>query len=101
MAHTHNDSELKPLVIPASETASRMAQAAGNFLDTLTPALREQAALPFDGNERFRWHYIPIEMWERKGVSLKALSAKQQDGGVRAYGERFECERLSESPRYH
>ena len=79
MAHIHTDSELKPLVIPASATASAMAEAAGNFLDTLTPPLREQAALPFDGNERFRWHYIPIEMWERKGVSLKALNTKQQE----------------------
>jgi len=79
VAHTHNDAERKPLVIPASATAERMAQAAGNFLDTLPPALREQAALPFDGNERFRWHYIPIEMWERKGVSLQDLNEKQQE----------------------
>ncbi len=79
MAHTHNDSQLRPLVIPASETAAQMAQAAENFLDTLTPRLREQAALPFDGNERFRWHYIPVEMWKRKGVSLKELNAKQQE----------------------
>ena len=79
VAHTHTHSERKPLFIPASETASRMAQAAGNFLDTLTPPLREQAALPFDGNERFRWHYIPIEMWEREGVSLKELNTKQQE----------------------
>ena len=78
MAHTHTDTELKPLFIPASATAERMAQTAGNFLDTLTPALREKAALPFDGNERFRWHYIPIEMWEREGVSLKELDTKQQ-----------------------
>ena len=56
-----------------------MARAAGNFLDTLTPELREKAALPFDGNERFRWHYIPIELWEREGVSLKALNEQQQD----------------------
>ena len=82
VAHTHTDAELKPLVIPASATAERMAQAAGNFLDTLTPPLREQAALPFDGNERFRWHYIPIEMWDRKGVSLKELNEKQQEAAL-------------------
>ena len=79
MAHTHTDAELKPLVIPASATAERMARAAGNFLGTLTPALREKAALPFDGNERFRWHYIPIEMWERKGVSLTELNEQQEE----------------------
>jgi len=79
VAHTHNDSQPKPLVIPASATAARMAQSASNFLDTLTPSLRQKAALPFDGNERFRWHYIPIEMWEREGVSLKELNPKQQE----------------------
>lgn len=78
VAHTHNDSHPKPLVIPASATAALMAQAAADFLDTLTPSLRTQAALPFDGNERFRWHYIPIEMWAREGVSLKELNEKQQ-----------------------
>ncbi len=78
MVHTDSNSQSKVLVVPASETASQMANVAVNFLDTLTPALREKAALPFDGNERFRWHYIPIEMWEREGVSLKELNQKQQ-----------------------
>ena len=78
VAHTHSNSQT-PLVIPASETAERMAQAAGNFLDVLPPTLREKACQPFDGNERFRWHYIPIEMWERQGVSLKELNANQQE----------------------
>ena len=69
----------KPIVIPASETAEHMTRAASNFLDVLSPSMREKANLPFEGNERFRWHYIPIEMWERQGVSLKELNAKQQD----------------------
>ena len=79
MAHTHTHPEQKPLFIPASETAEQMAHAAGNFLDTLTPALRQKAGLPFDGNERLRWHYIPIEMWEREGVSLNELNTQQQE----------------------
>lgn len=69
----------KPTVIPASETAEQMTKAAVNLLDVLTPELREKACQPFDGNERFRWHYIPIEMWERQGVSLIELNAKQQE----------------------
>ena len=75
VAHEHT----KPIVIPASETAEHMTQAAVNFLGILSPTLREKASQPFDGNERFRWHYIPIEMWERQGVSLKELNAKQQE----------------------
>ena len=75
VVHEHT----KPIVIPASETAEQMTQAAVNFLGILSPTLREKASQPFDGNERFRWHYIPIEMWERQGVSLKELNAKQQE----------------------
>ena len=75
MAHE----QTKPIIIPASETAERMTHAASNFLDVLSPTMRERANLPFEGNERFRWHYIPIEMWERQGVSLKELNTKQQE----------------------
>ena len=87
MAHTHTHSERKPLFIPASATAEQMARTAGNFLDTLTPTLRQKAALPFDGNERLRWHYIPIEMWEREGVSLNELSTKQQEAAFCSHGK--------------
>lgn len=86
MTQTHTHTTPAPLVIPASETAAQMAQAATQFLDTLTPPLRQQAALPFDGNERFRWHYIPVEMWERKGVSLKELNPQQQGAAFALMG---------------
>ena len=79
MEHKQTETQTEPLVIPASETAEQMSRAAAGFLDSLSPTLRENACQPFDGNERFRWHYIPIEMWERQGVSLKDLNPKQQD----------------------
>lgn len=78
MAHAHSNSKSTPLVIPASATAEQMATAAGDFLDGLSTSLREKASQPFDGEERFRWHYIPIEMWERQGVSLTELNVNQQ-----------------------
>lgn len=78
VAQTHSESKGTPLVIPASETAHNMVQAAANFLEDLPTNLREKACQPFDGNERFRWHYIPIEMWERQGVSIKELNTKQR-----------------------
>lgn len=78
VAQTHSESQGTPLVIPASETAQNMVQAAANFLEDLPTNLREKACQPFDGNERFRWHYIPIEMWERQGVSIKELNTKQR-----------------------
>ena len=76
--HTHNDSPT-PTVIPASETAERMATACANFLETLTPALRRKTEFPFEDGERQRWHYIPREMFDRKGVYLQEMNQKQRD----------------------
>ena len=66
------------LITPASETAERMASACVDFLETLRPALRRQAELPFADGERLRWHYVPIELWERKGASLAEMNAAQR-----------------------
>ena len=76
--HTHNDSPTST-VIPASETAERMAAACANLLETLTPALRRKTEFPFEAAERQRWHYIPREMFDRKGVYLQEMNQKQRD----------------------
>ena len=73
--HTHAQNDSKPhLTIPAPETAERMANACANFLETLTPALRRKAEFPFADTERLRWHFVPMELWERKGVLLKEMN---------------------------
>ena len=77
--HTHTQN--KPnghLTIPASETAERMANACVNFLETLTPALRQKAEFPFADTERLRWHFVPVELWERKGAPLKEMNDAQR-----------------------
>jgi hypothetical protein len=76
--HTHHETPAAPVIIPASETAERMAVACANFLETLTPELRRKVEIPFEDSERFRWHYIPIEMWERKGISFKEMNEKER-----------------------
>ena len=38
-----------------------MVSTAKNFLASLTPEQREKALMPFDGDERFFWHYIPSD----------------------------------------
>ena len=58
----------------AEQTAS-MAEAATAFLETLTPDQRTAAMFPFDGEDRFDWHFIPRE---RKGVPLKTMTEAQQ-----------------------
>jgi hypothetical protein len=55
-----------------------MAEAANKFLASLTPDERQQAALPFDGDERVRFHYIPNEQFPRKGLQLKAMTEAQR-----------------------
>ena len=76
--HTHTEPPAPPLIIPASETADQMAVACSNFLETLTPPLRQKVEIAFEEGERLRWHYIPIEMWERKGISIKEMNEKER-----------------------
>ncbi|MGH9321708.1 MAG: DUF3500 domain-containing protein [Vicinamibacteria bacterium] len=59
---------------PEDEAAKDMAEGAGQFLRSLTPELKGQASLPFEGDERFNWHYIPRD---RKGLSYKAMTPAQ------------------------
>ena len=77
--HTHTQRNPGAhLIIPASETAERMASTCVNFLEALTPTLRRKAELPFADGERLRWHYVPMELWERKGVLLKEMNDVQR-----------------------
>jgi hypothetical protein len=52
--------------------------AAQAFLDTLSPELQARVTLPFEGEDRFRWHYVPQEMFPRKGVNIKEMSVAQR-----------------------
>ena len=80
--HCHN-SPISPLIIAPSETAEIMNNACVRFLDSLTPALREKANFTFDSLERRRWHYVPREMFDRKGVSLKEMNSRQSQAALK------------------
>jgi hypothetical protein len=60
--------------LASERTAATMAKAASAFLATLTPDQRARAAMPFDGDERLRWHFIPNEMFPRKGLTIKEMA---------------------------
>ena len=63
---------------PAQRTpfaASRMVEAANRFVDSLTPWQRASATFPFAGDERYYWHYTPIE---RNGLLLIDMTPAQQ-----------------------
>lgn len=62
----------------ADRSPAAMASAAEAFLKGLTPELRQQASLPFEGDERFRWHFVPIEMFPRNGLPIRLMSEPQR-----------------------
>ncbi|RIK46698.1 MAG: hypothetical protein DCC58_02400 [Chloroflexi bacterium] len=53
-----------------------MADAAQRFLDSLTDAQRATATFPFAGDERYFWHYTPVE---RNGLMLGDMTGHQQE----------------------
>ncbi len=66
-------------IVPASEVAEQMRVACERFLETLGPDGRRKAVFDFWTSERQRWHYVPREMFDRKGLCLKEMNDKQRD----------------------
>lgn len=66
-------------VAATEQSAARMARAAQSFLDALTPEQRQQTVFPYASAERQHWHFIPTEMFPRKGLSLRAMTPAQRD----------------------
>ncbi|MGE3508429.1 MAG: DUF3500 domain-containing protein [Vicinamibacterales bacterium] len=62
----------------AEPSSAQMATTARAFLAGLTPAQRGQATFPFDGPERTHWHFVPVEMFPRKGLTIKEMSEPQR-----------------------
>lgn len=60
---------------PKQEAASEMAAGAAQFLRGLSSDQRALASLPFEGDERTNWHYIPRE---RKGIPYTQMSPAQR-----------------------
>jgi hypothetical protein len=64
--------------IASQKTATTMQLAATHFLDSLSPDQRMKAAFAFDSDERLRWHFIPNEMFPRKGLMVKDMNETQR-----------------------
>lgn len=64
------------LACRAPAAARRMAAAAREFLGSLADDQRAAATFPFAGDERYFWHYTPVE---RNGLRLKEMSAAQRE----------------------
>ena len=64
---------------PAQKDLGGMAEAANEFLETLSAKQKNKIQFDFGENERYNWHYIPKT---RKGVPLKELTEVQQKAGM-------------------
>jgi hypothetical protein len=67
------------VTIASSRSAAAMSAAAQKWLDALSADQRGRAAFAFDSEERQRWHFIPNEMFARKGVNFKEMSEPQRE----------------------
>lgn len=62
----------------AGSSSAAMADAATRLLGSLTPAQRQEAAFAFAGDERLHWHFIPTEMFPRKGLLIRSMTGPQR-----------------------
>jgi Protein of unknown function (DUF3500) len=64
--------------IAADRSSDTMARAAMGLLKNLEPAQAQQAMFPFESGERTHWHFIPTEMFARKGLLVRDMNATQR-----------------------
>lgn len=67
------------VVVATEQTAARMASAAQAFLASLGADERALAQFDYASPERIRWHFIPDEMFPRKGLTFRAMSPVQRE----------------------
>ena len=70
-------------IISSPETAEVMKNACIRFLDSLTPVLRRKASFDFDSQQRLNWHYVPCELFDRKGANLKEMNSRQRQAALK------------------
>ncbi|MFX4228347.1 MAG: DUF3500 domain-containing protein [Porticoccaceae bacterium] len=69
-AHDHENVQKKP--------TESMAVTAGDLLESLPGYLRNRTNYDLYDEERFRWAFIPDEMYPRNGLPLREMNAEQQ-----------------------
>ena len=72
--HSNGHSAVVPSKAP--DTIKRMADAASAFLASLGNAELAKATFPFEGDERYDWHYTPVD---RNGLLISEMSGNQID----------------------
>jgi hypothetical protein len=66
--------------------ATKMANAAQKFLDTLSENQKKQTLFDFDDKERINWHFVPVQNNDkkptRKGLPLGEMDGKQRTAAL-------------------
>lgn len=75
MSH-HSNGHAAVVPSKAPDTIKRMADAASAFLASLGKAELTKATFPFEGDERYDWHYTPVD---RNGLLISEMSGDQID----------------------
>jgi hypothetical protein len=65
-------------VAAAGRSAAPMAAAGTKFVAALTPEQRQQAVADFTADDRLHWHFIPTEMFPRKGLLIRDMTPAQR-----------------------
>ncbi|MSQ94461.1 MAG: DUF3500 domain-containing protein [Gemmataceae bacterium] len=61
-------------------SGSNMVSAAQAFLGGLTAEQKKQATFEFDSDERFNWHFIPLQDKETRKYTRKGVPMEEMDG---------------------
>jgi len=69
---------VSPGVVAHEHGAQAMADAASKFLSALSPEQRARASFQLASPDRTKWHFLPPEMFARKGVMLRELDEDQR-----------------------
>jgi hypothetical protein len=67
------------LLVATERSAASMSAAATTFVESLSTEQRHHAVFAYGDAERLRWHFIPNEMFPRKGVSFRTMSPAQKE----------------------
>ncbi len=69
-----------PIPSSAPDVVKRMTAAANNFLNSLDASQRSTASFGFEGDERYKWAYTPID---RNGLRVREMNVAQRDAAFK------------------
>src|SRR5262245_44136098 len=71
----------------ADVAGSNMVSAAQDFVGKLTAEQKKQGVFDFNSDERFNWHFIPLQdtktrKYTRKGVPIEEMTPEQKKAAL-------------------